>query len=170
MATLEGQPYADGTSLVLKYLQAAFGSKYKAYFEGDPYDIPVPLLPCIVVAKQSGTTNPGPTGTNDITENIVVKVVMNKKDDFGAAQSYPNVDLTERKLRLALEGRDYATAAYLPGSICGILTTNITLGQQVLQMKLATAYMLNQRTQALLTSEGHVQIYLRERVEVLQRV
>ena len=161
--------YKDGTELILEYVRAAFGKQFHAYFEGDPGDIPQSLLPCVVVSKSRGTSNPGPTGTQDITEEILIQLIVNKKDDFGAAQQYPNTDLTNRRLRILAEGRDEQTAAYLPNSVCGILSKNITLGENVLQMTIATDYVLAKRGGGMLTSEAHVTVGLRERVVVRSR-
>lgn len=164
------QPYyKDGTELILQFLKDAYGDQFHAYFEGDPYDIPQSLLPCIVVTKESGTSNPGPTGTQDVMEQILVQVVVNKKDDFGAAKAYPNIDMTNRRLRQMVEGRDEMTARYLEQSVCGILSTNITLGQNVLQMTMATSYPLTQRAGDMITQEAHIVVTLRERVIVLAR-
>lgn len=159
------QPYyKDGTELVLEALRTQYGEFFHAYFEGDPGDIPQSLLPCLVVWKKSGTSNPGPTGTQDITEEIVIQAIMSKKDDFGAAVAYPTTDMTNRKLRMLAEGRDESTAAYLDNTICGVLSKNITLGDNVLQMTIGTDYVLARRGNNMLTSEVHVTVNLRERI------
>jgi hypothetical protein len=161
--------YKDGTELILDYLKNAYGKQFHAYWEGDPGDIPSTLLPCIVVSKVRGTSNPGPTGTQDVTEEILVQVIVNKKDDFGAAAAYPRIDMTNRKLRILAEGRDEATAAYLTTSVCGILSKNITLGENVLQLTMATDYMLARRGNDMLTSEAHITVSLRERIIIQMR-
>jgi hypothetical protein len=161
--------YKDGTELILAYMHEAYGDQFHAYWEGDPGDIPSSLLPCMVVSKVRGTSNPGPTGTQDVTEEILIQVVVNKKDDFGAALAYPRVDMTNRRLRILAEGRDDATAAYLDTSVCGILSKNITLGENVLQMTIATDYMLARRGNNMLTSEAHITVSLRERIIIQMR-
>lgn len=164
------QPYyKDGTELILGYMREEYGDYFHAYFEGDPGDMPESLLPCLVVWKHSGTSNPGPTGTQDVTEQIIIQAILSKSDDFGAAKVYPGVDLTNRKLRMLAEGRDEATAAYLPNTICGILSKNITLGDNVLQMTIGTDYVLARRGNDMLTSEVHVTVNLRERIIIQQR-
>ncbi len=162
--------YKDGVELILEYMKDAYGDQFRAYFEGDPGDIPETLLPCMAVSKTRGTSNPGPTGTQDVTEEILIQVIVNKKADFGAAVAYPKVDMTNRRLRILAEGRDNATAAYLETSICGILSKNITLGQNVLQMTISTDYQLALRGHDMITSEAHVTVGLRERVVIKTRV
>lgn len=164
------QPYyRDGTEMILEYMKDAFGTFFHAYFEGDPGDIPESKLPALVVWKKSGTSNPGPTGTQDVAEEIVIQAVLNKKDDFGAAASAQDMDLTNRKLRMLAEGRDEQTAEYLPNTLCGVLSANITLGDNVLQMTIGTDYILARRANNMLTSEVHVTVGLRERVIIRQR-
>ena len=164
------QPYyKDGTELVLEFMRDQYKDQFHAFFEGDPGDIPETLLPCVVVSKVRGTSNPGPTGTQDVTEEILIQVVLNKKDDFGSAKSYPNADMTNKRLRVLAEGRDESTAAYLPNSICGVLSKNITLGENVLQMTIATDYLVARRGQDMLTSEVHITVGLRERVIIKDR-
>lgn len=161
--------YKDATELILQYMRAAYGDQFHAYFEGDPGDIPESLLPCVAVSKSRGTSNPGPTGTQDITEEILIQLIVDKKTDFGAAKVYPRVDMTNRRLRIMAEGRDETTANYLAGSVCGILSKNITLGDTVLQMTIGTDYTLARRGNNMLTQEAHITVGLRERVKVLQR-
>lgn len=161
--------YKDATEMVLELMRKNFGDKFRAYFEGDPYDIPVSLMPCMVVSKQTGTSNPGPTGTQDVTEEILVQVVLNKADDFGSERDLPNIDLTNRKLRILCEGRDKLTARYLDDSVCGILAKNFTIGGNVLEMNIATAYPLTERNDDMLTQEAHVTLNIRERIIIKDR-
>lgn len=166
--------FEDGTTRVLRYLRENLGSSFKAYLEGDPVAIPMSLMPCICVAKLSGDTEPSATGTNDITERILIKVVLNKNDDLGANLSEPNVDLTQRKLRTIVAGRDKATANFLPDSIFGVLTTNFTLGNQVLSMNLSDEYGLDQRpnpesAESVITAEAYITLELNMRVIVIPR-
>jgi len=166
--------FEDGTTRTLRYLRENLGGNFRAYLEGDPVAIPLSLMPCICVVKQSGTTSPSATGTNDITESILIKVVLNKGDDFGANLSEPNIDLTERKLRNIVSGRDKTTANFLPETIFGILTSNFTLGNQVLSMGLRDEYGVDQRPnpeseEAIITAEAYITLDLTMRVIVIPR-
>lgn len=164
------QPYyRDSTELIKELLQSTYGKDFHAYIEGDPLDIPESLLPCIVISLQHSTSNPGPTGTQEINQDILIQVILDKKQDFGAAKSYPLVDMTNRRLRLLVEGRDPVNAQYQAKTICGILAKNITVGAGVLQLKMQTSYPLAERANGMLTQEAHVMVSLRERIIVPQR-
>lgn len=168
--------YSDATDRILSYLEGGLGSKFHRYFEGDPIHIPQSLMPAICVMKLSGETKVSATGTNDLMEKILIKVVYNKKDDYGANFIDDSIDFTERKLRRLVSGRDPNTAAFLPGSIFGILMTNITLGNVVLSMDLNDDYGVDYRPSTpdpkgeyLLTSEAYITVDLRMRVIVTPR-
>jgi hypothetical protein len=163
MSTQPEPHHLDGTELIIALLRKNF-PEFRAVFEGDPYEIGQSLLPCLIVSKQSGTSKPGATGIQDVSETILIQIVVNKKDDFGAVDANPNADLTNRRLRIKAEGRDQNTGMYLENSICGVLTKNITLGNTVSRMELATDYSLTLRTDEMITSEAHISVYIEERI------
>lgn len=168
--------YSDAVDRILAYLEGGLGSNFRRYFEGDPIHIPASLMPCICVMKLSGETKVSATGTNDLLEKILIKVVYNKKDDYGSNFVDDKVDFTERKLRRLVSGRDPATAAFLKGSIFGILMTNITLGDVVIRMDLTDDYGIDYRpstpdpkAEFMLTSEAYITVDLTMRVVVEPR-
>lgn len=169
--------FSDAVDRILAYLEGGLGNNFHRYFEGDPIHIPASLMPCICVMKLSGETKVSATGTNDLNEKLLIKVVYNKKDDYGSNFIDDKVDFTERKLRRLVSGRDPNTAAFLPGSIFGILMTNITLGNVVIRMELADDYGIDYRPETpdpkgeyLLTSEAYITVDLTMRVVVEPRV
>ncbi len=160
--------FKDTTDRLLQYLKDTFGDQFHAYFEGDPVQIGQSLLPCIVVQKVTGTIQTGPTGADENIEQIMIKVILNKKDDFGATET--NVELTERRLRRIVEARDSVTLQYVPESLMGGLRTNITLGDVVLDMSHNIAYDLDLRPDDMITSEAHITTTVRTRILVPQRL
>lgn len=178
MPDVASQPeyYSDATDRIIAYLQGAFGAKFKKYFEGDPVHIPLSLLPCICVIKLSGETTPSATGTNDLNEKILIKMVYNKADDMGSNIENDEIDFTERKMRRMISARDPQTGLYLPGTVFGVLTTNFTLGNVILKMNLADEYDINYRpstnnpmSELLMTSEAYITVDLLMRVLVPSR-
>lgn len=171
------QYYSDATDRILAYLEGGLGKGIiKRYFEGDPLHIPASLMPAICVMKLSGDTKVSATGTNDLIEKLLIKVVFPKKDDYGSNFSDDKVDFTERKLRRLVSARDPVTGKFLNGSIFGILMSNITLGDVVLSMDLADDYALDYRPagpdpagELMMTSEAYITVDLRMRVIVTPR-
>jgi hypothetical protein len=173
----EPQFFNDAVDRILAYLEGGFGQTFHRYFEGDPIYIPLSLMPAICVIKLSGETKPSATGTNDLMEKILIKVVYSKKDDYGSNFEDDTVDFTERKLRRLISARDPVTKQFLPGTIFGILMTNFTLGDQVLDMTLSDDYAIDYRPttaspkeEYMLTQEAYITVDLRMRVVVLPRV
>lgn len=161
------QAFKDSVNRILDLLRTAYGGQFHAFYEGDPIDIPDIMLPCVVVEKIAGTLALDATGTDMITEQLMIKFVMNKRDDLGSA---PDVDFTERKLRLLVEGRDPTTGYFVPQSLMYILRTNITLGGAVIDNDIDINYDVNPRPQEMFTSEAQILITIRERVIVPNRI
>lgn len=152
---------------VKSLLKAQFGDYFKAYFEGDPVDIPESLLPCVVVQKLNGPVDQTMTGIDNLRSAILIKIIHNKKDDFGAPSD--DVDLTERKNRRIIEGRDATTGYYLTNSIMYILRHNFTLDNTVVENEIDIAYDLDVRPNDIITTEGYVTINVEEQVVVSSR-
>lgn len=170
------QYFNDAVDRILAYLEGGLGAKFKRYFEGDPIYIPQSLMPAICVMKLSGETRPSATGTNDLIEKILIKIVYSKKDDYGSNFSDDTVDFTERKLRRLVSARDPITKQFINGTVFGILMTNFTLGDQVLTMQLADDYAIDYRpstadpkAEYMLTQEAYITVDLTMRVVVEPR-
>jgi hypothetical protein len=159
--------YPDAVDVIMKMLRDKFGGEYKAYYEGDPNQIPASLLPAIVVQKLTTEYAQGATRTDEVTSAIAIKVLLNKQDDYNAL---PDVDLTERKLKRRIEGRDYTTGQYLPQSIAGMFRVNLTLGDSVIDSTLDVEYFNQSRDNGIRTSEGAIVLIVRETVQVPDRM
>lgn len=157
--------YESSTERVLRFLRDQFGvGIFKAHFEGDPVKIGISSLPALVVEKVGGSITAGPTGMDRVREQVLIKIVMNKKDDFGASQ---NVDLTEKKLRELVEGRDSQTGYYEDKSLMGCIRKNYTLGGAIVGQDIDIGYDVNPfRPDEIITSEAHVTISLEELIQV----
>jgi hypothetical protein len=139
----------------------------KAYYEGDPGLIGKSSLPAIAIMKNRGKTMVGPTGTDEVNDEITIKIIFDKSDDYGLSDS---VDTTERKLRLLMEDRDTVTGYFKPDTVIGILRTNYTLGQVTIeQASMDVMYYIEQRPENQFTSEAHLKIQTRERIYIPNR-
>lgn len=161
------QLYKDTVARVLDLMRSNYGGKFKAFYEGDPIDIPTAALPCVVVEKLGGSVSVGATGTDDISEQILIKLIYDKRDDIGASDS---ADMTERKLRLQIEGRDPVTGQYDSSSVLSQLRTNLTLQGDVINSSLSIAYDVNPRPDEVITSEAHITMDIDQRIYIPTRV
>jgi len=151
---------------IMKLMKDTFGSNFNAYYEGDPIDIPKANLPCIIMETQAGQTQLDATSTDRVQTQINIRIVFNKADDYSASDTQ---DLTEKKLRILVEGCNPDTGAYLPNSVVGVLRKNFTLGNGVIENDIDWQYDLQPRTEDLTTSEALVQIVTSRRVIVNNR-
>lgn len=159
--------YTDTITRILTLLRTTFGENFKSYYEGDPIQIPKSSFPCIIVEKVATQIAVGATGTDRLTEQLSVRVVLNKSDDYGASD---NFDTTERKLRRLVEARDASTGLFQADTLMHVLRTNITLGSVVLDSTIEVLYELNPRPEQLVTSEASLSIVTTQDVFVNNRV
>lgn len=155
------------TESVIKLIKEGFyPSVFHAVFEGDPIEIGESLLPCVVVEKIAGEVTVAGTGMDRITEQIRIKVVLNKKDDFGASNTE---DLTERKLRQYIEAQDADDGYYAANTLLWILRTNYTLLGLATKQDITISYDADLRPNDVITSEAHVTIVVSRIVQVPDR-
>ena len=147
--------YKDGVARVLELLRDTFGDQFKAYFNGQPEEIPESMLPCIMVSETTGSIASGATGTDDILETIQIIIALNKKDDIGAD---PEADLTEFKLRKLVKGQDPTTGQYKPQTIMYALRTYISMGDAVLNSRIDTDFDVNVRGTDTVTQEAYITV------------
>jgi hypothetical protein len=142
----------------------------RSIFFGDPFAIPVSQLPCIIVDTDQTIDKLGPTGYDRVLTTIVVKVVLNKRDDFAGDVAD---SVTKRKLVDYIAARDATTKQYLPATVMGILRTSLTLDNKLINMESETKYGIVERiVQAgmeSLTAEGQVTVTTEELIQVDNR-
>lgn len=139
---------------LIGFLRDEFGSQFKAYYNGDPDVIPDFNLPCVSVVKNSDQTGNGPTGLQRVSEELVVKVILNKADDWTAATD--EVDLTEKKIRDMVEARDPQTGNYLPATLKHALLNRFTVDGLELNQAMTFELGVLPRSEDLVTQEGHL--------------
>jgi hypothetical protein len=164
------QVYRDPLARISDLVKDTFGDIFNAYFEGDPIQLPDAAMPCVIFEKLAGTVSVkgAPTGHDNISEKIRIRLVLNKTDDFNPEQL--DYDLTERKLRKLVEARDPATGWFLPNTLMFVLRTNISLGSTVLDQDIDVQYDLQPRPEKLVTSEAIITIVVRDIVQVPNRL
>jgi len=159
--------YKQTVSQLLKErFRDAFGDIYKGYYIGDPLVIPQMNLPCIIIEADSEGNTAGPTGHDYVNHVVMVKVVANKKDDFGKS---PDIVLWRERLEKLVAGRDKTTGQYSDETVMGVLRKALTLGDRFVKNETSIDYGVNPRPQELLTEECHVTVNLRELVQVPAR-
>lgn len=157
--------YQNIVERILDVLKANFGDYFKAYYDGDPILIGQSSLPAIAIDMEEEKYDLGPTGFDNNGQQVVIKLIMNKKDDFGADDK---TDQTGKKLRILAAGRS-ANGLLLPESVVGALRTDFTLAETLLDQEISIKYGVMPRPEDVITAEAHITIVTRELQEVPNR-
>lgn len=146
--------YEDNVQRLLKIMQSTFGDAFKTYYDDDPEQIPDFNLPCLVVSQLGDTTNEAAFGQDDVEEELVVKVILNKKDDFSSTVDPTN--MTQRKIRDLIGKRDPTTGKYDAKTVKGALREFGLQGIVAIAPAMQVVYGITPRLNDTLTAEGHV--------------
>lgn len=162
--------YKDVPRRIVDKLKDSFNYEpFKAVFDGDPGVIGQSQLPCVAVEVDSSDTNQGPTGFDKWRSQITIKIILDKRSDFGADS---DDDLTARRLRDAIFARN-DNEEFEPGTLMRVLRTDFTLDNAVLNQEININYGMDDRgtnpEQPLFTAEAHVTITVDEHVRVKNR-
>jgi hypothetical protein len=169
--------YRDLTERVLELLRDNLSQAYgiKAYYDGDPVEFGMSSLPAICVIRPKASIDLGPTQNDRITSTTLIKLILDKRDDYGASQ---DTDLTDKRLRQMIEGRDTTTGQYKAETLVGVLRTFWSMNyfnsvNPILRSTAEVSYHLIDRRspadQDLITMEGHVTLSVTEQVQVQNR-
>lgn len=99
-------------------------SEFHAFFYGDPIVFGKSMLPAIVVSETTADYELGPTGFDDISHQIQIKVIFNKSDEYGKPANEAGL---ARKIHNIVQGRDKITGDFTSNSLMGLLRTQFTL-------------------------------------------
>lgn len=146
---------------ILRLLKTNLGSaNFKMYYRGDPFLIPQSLLPAVVVERVESRTTFGPTGMDNKDTTIRIKLVYNKKDDFGRAA---DVVGNHQRIQELAEGLDPTTGEQSLYSVIGLLRkeaeldpANTSVDKAVLDNEMTVRYGVFPRPEQVITDEAHI--------------
>jgi hypothetical protein len=147
--------YGDRVTRVIDLLRDRFGDYFKKYFDDDPGDIASFDLPCVIVSENQDVTSQGSMAQDDIEEQILIKVVFDKKDDYRNDREVSDSP-TQRKLRAIVGRRDEGTGLYMDQTIKGAIREFGQLDQSEIANDMTTEYGTQPRDSGLMTIEAHV--------------
>ena len=162
----ESEVYLDGAQRVMALTKQTFGNLFNSYFLGAVTVIPTAALPSCIVVKTAGSFKVSATMTDDVTEQIMVHLLLNGLDGFGT----PDDDNTiMRKLFTLVEGRDPTTGYFMPTSLMYALRNNLTLNSKIINNSVTTNYTVTPRTDQPSLVEGIITVTINERIIVPNR-
>lgn len=155
--------YALLTERLRDALRASFGDLFHEYFLGGPELIPEAALPCIIIDKISTkvTADGAATMTDDRTEQVLVHLLVNGKDGFGADDSE---DMVAHQLELLVEGVDARDNQYLPSTILYAIRQNFTLNSTIIDHSESVSYATTTRKEQPTIREALITITALSRI------
>ena len=149
----------DPTAAIVQFLRREFvgKSEIKAVYDSDPDLIPTDALPCITVDKQGDRSQYGATGYLDVTEEIVVKVILDKQVDW--KDDVDHEQHVKKHLRRLVERRTDDGRAYAPGTIRFALANRLEIERVVVSAVIGVDYGIAARNaESMVTAEAHLAI------------
>lgn len=137
----------DSVALVLKMIEDTYGPasperKFHTYYNGDPEVIPAFNLPCVIVVQTRDDTTEGEQGEDDVSDEIRIKLVFDKREDYTGTINPLN--LTEKRLR-DLVGRRNDKNEYKVGTIKRMLRDALLADVTAIAPKMSVEYGINPR-------------------------
>ena len=168
---MEDAPYKDVSTYVLELLRGQYGDYFNAYFDGDPEEIGISMLPALCVVAGSSRIRQGATGQDRVQQELIIKIILNKMDDFGAPET---ADLTEKKLRNLVLARA-ADGTWDTSAMAYYLRTQLSMNNTVvgndIDIDPVTALRPTDQGRGvpMVTSELHISILTEQIVNVFAR-
>lgn len=153
-------------ALLRDELKVALKGTFKEFYIGDPLQIPQQSLPCVVIEIQREEAAQGPTGMDILRTTVLIKLIVNKKEDFGKRA---NEVLWRSRLEAMVGARDKTSNQYLDESVLGLLRKKFTMNGRLVENSEIVEYGLTPRPQDVITEEAHVTATFEEFVEVPSR-
>jgi len=176
----EPELYVYLPRVILNTLRANLGAMFKAYYDGEPVVIGMSHLPALIVEWESSAPVLAPTRHDKWNHTIIIKVLLNKTDDFGRSGTEGHAaDIievpTKKKLERMIFARDATTRQYIDESIMGVLRNNFTMdgraSDQTAQVQFGNSRRpsVQGNSEFIVTSEAHIRLTGRELIAVPNR-
>lgn len=152
--------------VLINLFKDALEDTFKLYREGDPGIPNLSQLPAMFITEPDTGYDTGPTGHDELTHEILIQVVFNKKDDFGNPDHGSSLD---HWLDAITQGRDVTTGKLKDKTVMGVLRKNLTLGNLMIDNIGGVKKGIIIRSEELTTAETQISVTLKEIQEVSGR-
>lgn len=147
----------DPTAAIVQFLRQEFvgKSEIRQVYDSDPDLIPTDEMPCITVDKNGDRSQYGATGYLDVTEEIVVKVILDKQVDWD--DDVDHEQHVKKHLRRLVEARTDDGRSYAPGTIRYALANRLEIERVAVSAAIAVNYYVSPRNaESMVTAEAHL--------------
>ena len=132
---------------------------FKVYREGDPGIPATSQLPAMYITEADTAYDVGPTGHDEVTHEILIQIVFDKKGDFGNPDGNSSLD---HWLDTITQGRDATTGDFKDKTVMGVLRRNLTLGDLMINNIDRVKKGIVVRSGEVTTAEAQVSLTLKE--------
>lgn len=147
----------DPTAAIVQFLRQEFvgKSEIKAVYDSDPDLIPTDAMPCITVDKNGDRSEYGATGRMDVTEEIVIKVILDKQVDW--KDDVDHEQHVKKHLRRLVERRTDDGRSYAPGTIRYALANRLEISGVAVSAAMSVDYGIAARNDgSMVSAEAHL--------------
>lgn len=111
---------------VIELLRAQEGFNiFKKFYYGDPFEIPLTEMPCVAVELLRTKVDAGPTGMDNIEQELQIKLIYNRRNDYTTTATTEVTGV--RSLEAIAQGIDPSSLEYESHTVLGILRKNFTI-------------------------------------------
>ncbi len=135
----------------------------RPFFDGDPIIVSKSHMPTIAVVLSKTNIDTGPTGYDKYLYTLIIKVIVNKEEDFNKE---PAQVVAHKTLRDFVEG--IKGDIIDEQSVVGVLRKNFTLNSSILNQIIAIDYNTINR-EDVITEEAWITLSILKNVEVSGR-
>lgn len=143
--------------LLLGFFREQYKDLFNSYIDGDPIVFGRSMLPAIIVQETTNTSDLGPSGYDDTVHTIEIKVVFDKRDEYGKDQAEIGL---RRKVKNLIEARLKSNNQFAPNTMKYLLRMGFTLENNTYFHIDQTNYNTVSRPQDQITEEGQITLTL----------
>lgn len=136
----------------------------RPFYDGDPVVIAASKLPTIAVEMTGSDINEGPTGHDSHIDTLTIKVIIDKRRDFGKEASHVPAHKTLRNYVKGIDSNDSLKA----DSVVGVLRKHLSLNDEALDQLISIDFSIIKR-EDVLTEEAWLSFTIESIVEMLNR-
>ena len=135
----------------------------RPFFDGDPIIVSKSHMPTIAVVLSRTSIDTGPTGYDKYIYTLIIKIIVNKEEDFNKE---PAQVVAHKTLRNFAEG--IKSGIIDEQSVIGVLRKNLTLNGSILNQVITIDYNTVNR-EDIITEEAWITLTILKNVEVSGR-
>jgi hypothetical protein len=150
---------------ILSLLKEKLDGKVKVFYQGNPANLGMSMLPLVYAEASQSDTQVSATGMDQVIHTVTIGLIFDKRSEMGK-ESTANVG--NKKIIEIMEGRN-DDGSYAEDSVTGILRKNFTLNESVHNQVLSLLYGLSKKGEVVY-DEARITFRVSELIPVPSRI